>query len=176
MDKHLGEYYAPKDIRPLSIVNTDNRLIAGAYRYLFQPVAEDFVSCMQKALLLGRSMLTNIVDIDFETMRVSLTQQFGALDLFDFYAAFPSLSHEYMWTVLEHIGVPPHILNAFKSFYFKNTLCLKMNGRIFWQHSCYQWSPAGVSIFTSAIRSCSRYSCKALGKVSPTCCNSRFCR
>eukprot|EP00973_Karenia_brevis_P015642 2140173-Karenia_brevis.AAC.1 len=74
-----GPYFAAKDTRPLSVVNTDNRLIAGAYRFLFAPVAERFVSQVQKAFLPGRSMLTNIVDVDFESMRISLTCPKGAL-------------------------------------------------------------------------------------------------
>ena len=39
-------------------------------------------------------MLKNIVDVDWEAMKVSLTMPTGAIILFDFAAAFPSVSHE----------------------------------------------------------------------------------
>eukprot|EP00973_Karenia_brevis_P051119 7100166-Karenia_brevis.AAC.1 len=128
VDEHHGAFYAAKDTRPLAVVNTDNRLIAGAYRYLFQPIAEQFVSKVQKAFLPGRPMIANVVDVDFESMRISLSCDRGALILFDFSAAFPSLSHQYMWSVLEHIGVPGPVLSAFKAFYVNNALHLKLDG------------------------------------------------
>ena len=46
-----------------------------------------------------------VVDVDMESMKVSLRCEHGALILFDFTAAFPSVSHEFRWKVLEHIGV-----------------------------------------------------------------------
>ncbi len=53
-------------------------------------------------------------------------QHMGALFLFDFSAAFPSLSHEYLWSTLEHIGVPPNFIRATKLFYQDNKHQLKM--------------------------------------------------
>ena len=58
------------------------RLIANAYRLVVEPVAGEWVSQMQRGFLMKRSLLANVVDIDFESMRVSLKSDRGMLILF----------------------------------------------------------------------------------------------
>ena len=123
-----GSFYSPKGTRPLSVVNTDNRLIASAFRLVCEPVFSDFVSTAQKGFLRKRSMLQNIIDIDFEAMRISLSSPYGALTLFDFEAAFPSFSHESLWKVLSHIGVPQFMLRAFQNLYAHVKHRIKIKG------------------------------------------------
>ena len=76
-------------------------------------------------------MLGNVVDVDYETMKVSLLHENGALILFDFEAAFPSLSHEYLFKALHSLGVPTDTLFALRRFYRNNTHSLKLKGRCF---------------------------------------------
>ena len=123
LDPILGEFYAPANTRPLAIVNTDNRLIASACRFRWEAIFNKWVSGSQRGFLHGRSMLANIVDIDFEAMRVSLTQKHGALVLFDFQAAFPSVSHEYITRVLRHLGLPDHVMRLIEAL-CGNTRCI----------------------------------------------------
>ena len=87
-DPTEGDYFKPSATRPLSLVNTDNRLIAGAFRLLLEPHIASVVSQLQKGFLRGRSMLQNVLDIDFESMRVSLKSDTGTIILFDFEVAF----------------------------------------------------------------------------------------
>ena len=51
-------------------------------------------------------MLHNIIDVDFEAMKVSLKHARGALVLFDFKAAFTSVSHEFVLPFFAKLGVP----------------------------------------------------------------------
>ena len=81
---------------------------------MMEPVMNEWVSQMQRGFLGGRSMLSNVLDIDFEATKVSLKHPHGAIVLFDFAAAFPSISQEYMWEVLGHIGLPAEILEAIR--------------------------------------------------------------
>ena len=53
-DPVLGDIHAAKHTRPLSILNTDNCLIANAYRILLEPVMNKWVSHMQRGFLHGR--------------------------------------------------------------------------------------------------------------------------
>ena len=76
-------------------------------------------------------MLSNVVDVDFEAMKISLTQPAGSVVLFDFAAAFPSVSQEYMWKVLAHIGVAPGPLAAIRSLYCNNLHYIKVKSHIF---------------------------------------------
>ena len=59
----IGAYYDATQTRPLSLVNTDNRLIANAYRSVLEPLADKVVSFAQQGFIRGRSMLRNIFDI-----------------------------------------------------------------------------------------------------------------
>ena len=98
---------------------------------MLEPLVNKWVSSMQRGFLQGRSMLSNVVDIDYHAMRVSLKHPQGAIVLFDFAAAFPSLSQEYMWRVLTHIGVPPHVLRALQRFYINNMHFIQVKSAIY---------------------------------------------
>ena len=52
-------------------------------------------------------------------MRISLYTSSGAIVLFDFKAAFPSLSIDYMMTMLEMIGLPSAARNLISVLYFE---------------------------------------------------------
>ena len=67
----------------------------------------------------GRSILQNIVDVDDTAMRISLNTSSGAIVLFDFKAAFPSLSIDYMMAMLELIGLPSAARNLIAALYFE---------------------------------------------------------
>ena len=76
-------------------------------------------------------MLSNVLEIDFEAMRISLIRDEGALILFDFKAAFPSDSHEYMIKVLQHIGVPEEAIGLIQSLYDRNKCNISCKGGTF---------------------------------------------
>ena len=125
-----GEYFTPENTRPLSIVNTDNRIIASACRIRWEPIFNEWVSTAQRGFLRGRSMLSNVIDIDFEAMRVSLTCEQGASVLFDMKAAFPSLAHEYLFKVLRHMGLPRTVLNIITALYNQNKCVISCGGHV----------------------------------------------
>ena len=56
-DAELGDYYSPENTRPLSIVNTDNRLLAAALKFSLHDYLENWISEAQQGFLTGRSML-----------------------------------------------------------------------------------------------------------------------
>ena len=130
-DPTQGEFYDAKNTRPLSLVNTDNRLIANAYRLVVEPIAGDWVSQMQRGFLRQRSLSANVIDIVFESMRVSLKSDHGMLILFDFEAAFPSLSREYMMDMLQGLGLPSELQHVISCLYKNNTHLLKLKGEVY---------------------------------------------
>ena len=104
----LGDVYAGEDTRPLSLVNADNRIIASAARIRWEhTLGTKYISRMQQGFLKGRSMIGNILEIDYDSMSVSLKHDKGVLLLFDFKAAFPSVSHDFLMTSLKLLGLPP---------------------------------------------------------------------
>ena len=83
---------------------------------------------MQRGFLRGRSMLANIIEIDEAAMTISLKEKYGGLVLFDFTAAFPSESHEFLFQTLEHLGMPRKELNLLKMLYDNNKCEISFQG------------------------------------------------
>ena len=99
------DIYEAANTRPLSIGNTDNRIMCSAARIRWETIFKDWVSPYQKGFIRGRSMLSNVFTIDHEAMKISLLHDNGAILLFDFKAAFPSIEREFMMKTLEWIGL-----------------------------------------------------------------------
>ena len=130
-DEQHGTYFHPSDTRPLSISNVDNRLLASAARLAWEPILEAWVSDFQRGFLKGRSMLHNVIDIDWHAMTVSLTHPRGALLLFDFKAAFPSVSHPFLLHCLHALGLPESAMAFIKTMYSQNRCCIRLQGQDF---------------------------------------------
>ena len=67
-----------------------------------EPILDKLISPMQWGFLPGRSLLSNVVDIDEGMTTAALCQEEGAALLFDFKAAFPSVLHSFLMEVLRH--------------------------------------------------------------------------
>ena len=92
--------YTLNNTRPLSIVNSDNRLIASAARNRWECHLSHWILPRQQGFLRGRSILTNLLQLDTSSMISSLTQSDGACILLDFASAFPSISQEFMLSLI----------------------------------------------------------------------------
>ncbi len=92
--------YTCEQTRPLSLVNTDNRLPAGAYRLAVEPILAPTVSAAQRGFLRGRSMNANILDMELLSLSDALRQPRAAMIFYDFKAASPSVNHQYIWADL----------------------------------------------------------------------------
>ena len=114
--------YTPNNTRPLSIVNCDNRLIASAARNRWECHLAEWILPRQQGFLRGRSILTNLLQLDTASMITSLSQPDGACVLLDFASAFPSISQEFLFATLKHIGLPQNALNLLASLY-DNSFC-----------------------------------------------------
>ena len=65
-------------------------------------------------------MIENILDVDAWRIEASIISNDGALLLFDFVAAFPSLSRSFLWLALGACGIPTFIIRATYALYTNN--------------------------------------------------------
>ena len=95
-----------EDTRPLSLSNTDGKLLACALNQTFSHMLPEWALYQQRGFIKSRAMIDNIIDMD-AAARTAARQHAGraALVFFDFAAAFPSIAWEFMWMVLEFIGL-----------------------------------------------------------------------
>ena len=124
------QVYAAENTRPLSITNTDNRLIANAFRIRWEPLLGPTVVRDQRGFIQGRSMLKNIIEVEHAAMCASLQHEDAAIVLFDFTAAFPSISREYLMATAESAGLPPTAMHVLRSLYHNTTGVLFLNGKL----------------------------------------------
>ena len=131
MDETHGDVYNAENLRPLSVVGCFNRIIASAFRFMLVNKMDQIVGKEQRGFMKGRQIIENVLEVDYEYMKVCLNSDKGALILFDFTAAFPSVSHDYLWAALASFGVPEGIIRAFKVLYTRNTHLIRTADGIF---------------------------------------------
>ena len=130
-DPLYGEFYEPGETRPISVTNFDNRIMANAVRFRLEPIFDAWVSDDQRGFISGRSMLLNVVEIDQIMQETSLLHEQGACFLFDFKAAFPSVSQDFLLAMFGAVGIPPNLLHLIQNMYLDNTVSIVIGGATF---------------------------------------------
>ena len=104
----------PSETRPLTLSNTDNKLIAAALCNPLTKVASDMCSGVQQGFLPGRQGLDHVIDIDTQLAFMNdleFERSCGAC-LFDIRQAFPSLHRQWWERVLVKSGVLGFFLHS----------------------------------------------------------------
>jgi hypothetical protein len=125
------EIHRACETRPLTIADCSNRLIANAYRYRWEGLIAPIVDENQRGFLPGRSMLQNVVDIEHAAMLTALAREDGAMILFDFTAAFPSISRQFLRQAAARAGLPANALQVVESFYYRTTSRVMIQGCLY---------------------------------------------
>jgi len=110
-------FYLPQQLRPLSIVNCDNRLLASAARLRYEQSLSKLIGGAQRGFLKGRSMLKNVMLVDTRMRTACAASGAAGAVFFDFEAAFPSLSHRYLHRLLARLGLPAAVQNLVRALY-----------------------------------------------------------
>eukprot|EP00973_Karenia_brevis_P016029 2191014-Karenia_brevis.AAC.1 len=76
-------------------------------------------------------MLQNLVDVDAAAQTICLKSKRGAIILFDFKAAFPSMGHSFIWETLDAAGIPEDFVQALRLLYERNTHSIRIGGKRF---------------------------------------------
>lgn len=130
-DQQAGEYYSPEGTRPLSVVNTDSRIVTNAARLRWESMLRHWVSDNQQGFIQGRSILANLLSLDTTAMQTALDSPNGAIVLLDFRAAFPSISQQYLLGTLRAAGLPENVLNIVTYFYDNNHCQIRFEGALY---------------------------------------------
>jgi ribonuclease HI len=104
----------PEDTRPITVGNSDNRVLARIMVSCITPAIQEFIRPEQKLFVPGRVMTDLVVDIN-ELYYSHLSKKHQYLLLFlDTKKAFDSIHHDYLMELLHHIGCPPWFLSVVK--------------------------------------------------------------
>ena len=120
----------PSELRPLSLANTDSKIIMSAVSVVLSRVAERHVHPHQRGFISGRQIVDNIFDVEGSAMLHAMSgARDAALILMDYSAAFPSLFHEWIFRILRVMGVPENIVCLISSIYALGPAHVVFKGR-----------------------------------------------
>ena len=154
MEISNGAYREAEDTRPLGLKCSDNKVIAGVANHTWKSMLADQLGQAQRGFLSGRYPSLNILDLDAWCRKLSFpgASELPLLVLFDFAAAFPSISHRFLFTVLRWLKVPAGLMRLLEAFYTE-VRGLGLSGqelfRIF--AGVLQGCPLSGSLFTISI-------------------------
>jgi hypothetical protein len=118
---HALLYILPKSLsdlldkhRPISVPNADNIIVAGVFRRISIPVVKSFLEESQHAWIPGRRIQDPIKSFNKLFYEALENKEQLYLLLVDFAKAFDSVSHEFIFMVLEKLGFPQWYCNAVK--------------------------------------------------------------
>ena len=99
------------DTRPISVTNTDNRIIAAAIAHKIMPAVIDFIDPAQKGFLAGKQGSDHICDVNAFFYEGVENDDERYLFLLDTAKAFDSIDHRWINYILRRAGFPSWLLN-----------------------------------------------------------------
>jgi hypothetical protein len=108
---------APECLRPISLANTDNKVVAMAFARPLGVLAEEWCTADQFGFIAGRSIWDAVMLFEAAALHLSRRDVDAGLLFIDFRAAFPSILHGWIRLVLGATGLPQSFVTAFMSLY-----------------------------------------------------------
>jgi hypothetical protein len=143
------------ETRPLSLGNTDGKIVASALNVPLARACAAQVSQMQHGFVKGRQLTDSVWSL--EQSMISAAISAGAYDtpvaiLLDIAAAFPSLCWMFLFAALRAWKLPPGLIAAISSLYEGSSACIFFAGkrsltRIVFGGGIKQGCPMSASIF-----------------------------
>ena len=114
-----GALRRPADTRPLSLKDASNKSIASVVNRAWRTALAEELDPCQLGFLAGRTRSRNIVDIDYKGRCFALEPEGPdpVIVLFDFLAAFPSLSHCFIFFLFHWLALLPGHEMILREFY-----------------------------------------------------------
>ena len=151
------------DTRPLSCKDTVNKgMAATVNRQLVGPIARN-AHHAQEGFIKGRQGLNNVTTLDAASRVADLKAEAKSdpklvwmpfLILLDYAAAFPSIAHLFIFTVLEAVGGSPQLMRFLHALYANNRCFANFDGKQFFlfiiESGILQGCPLSGSLFVIA--------------------------
>ena len=116
--------------RPITLNNTSNRIVAAALADCIMPALDAIIDPRQRGFIRGRRGEDNIIELT-DSFYNNLSKQRQHFFLFiDTAKAFDSLDHDFLFAVLEKIGMPPWVTNIVKGLMTDVRVRPLLKGRI----------------------------------------------
>ena len=117
-----------KNMRPLTMINVDAKLITKVFGKRMGDVIPGIIGDRQTGGVRGRQVQKNTQLINFFIWHLYEQHKNGFVTSLDNQKAFDSVKRDYLWLVLEKFGFSTKFINMLKLMYNENTAVLSING------------------------------------------------
>ena len=118
-----------KDWRPISLLNTDYKILALIISKRLKPLLKLYISPEQQCGLPNRHIFNNHLDIKSAIDYANDISHPLAIIQIDFRKAFDSISHQFILDIAHHIGIPSAVLSWIKVILASVSSQLIINGQ-----------------------------------------------
>lgn len=143
------------NLRPISLLNVDTKIYSRLLATRMEKGLLAVIGKEQLAFVKGRNIVEGTRTIDYIIERNIKKGIKGAVVAFDFSKAFDSISHEYLWKVMTHVGFGPNFIQMVKTLYQGAESCVMNNGNTTayfpLKRSCRQGDSLSPYLFILAI-------------------------
>ncbi len=153
--KEKGERTRVVNYRPITLLNTDYKLLSKALAVRLAEVAPKLIHKAQAGFVPGRKIHNHT---QLARMMIHWTEENnadGAIVALDQEKAYDKIAHDYLWKVLERFGIPPSFVRLVQSLYANAETSVMVNGILSRAYRIYrgvrQGDPLSCLLFDLAI-------------------------
>jgi len=155
----------PLQTRPLSLKNTDNKIIVATNVKSLEPQYKQITHRCQNGFVGGRNFLNNLLDLDSAGRIYSMKyhsecsnrnpSNIPVLPTYDFEAAFPHVKQAWVWKVLKHRRLPDDYIHLFQGIYHMASGVVRHNNAfitiLLYLSGVLQGCPGSAFLFNNAL-------------------------
>ncbi|CDO76537.1 hypothetical protein BN946_scf184769.g1 [Trametes cinnabarina] len=126
--KEKGEKTKVVNYRPITVLNTDYKLLTKIMAVKLALAAPSIVHPSQAGFVPGRRLRDQTQLARMMMLWAEAKEENGAIVALDQEKAYDKISHDYLWRVLERFGIPASFVNIIKSLYASAETSIMVNG------------------------------------------------
>ncbi|OQR85998.1 Endonuclease [Achlya hypogyna] len=125
-----GDHDRAGNYRPISLLNTDVKMLTKALATRVQPCAQALVHVDQNGFVHGRSILANIGRLEDKLFYMKRHAPSAVITMLDFEKAFDRVCHSYLLSLLPRLGFPAAFVETVRCLYNSRQSRLLVNGQL----------------------------------------------
>ncbi len=150
--KEKGERTRVVNYRPITLLNTDYKLLTKTLAVRLAGVAPGIIHCAQAGFVPGRKIHNHTQLARMMMSWAEVNDADGAIVALDQEKAYDKIAHDYLWRVLARFKIPDSFIRVVKSLYGNAVTSIMVNGVLSRAYRIYRGvrqgdpSPASSSI------------------------------
>jgi hypothetical protein len=146
----------PDDCRPITLLNTDYKLLTRILARRLRPLMDWHLKDTQYCGVTGNTIFDAVATIrDVAAYAENARRPLYTLTL-DFQQAFDSIAHEYLFTILRSYGLSNQFVTLLRNLYADATSCVQINGHLYGpipiRRGVRQGCPLSMALFTMCLQ------------------------